>query len=112
METAVIAPQCDEQPIPSLEHYKGARKVTDHIEERRGVYFFIVRHTCPPEGFITNHLNVSGVTGNGTFWPPRIDVSGVYIDYQNTTQEAVDTARSAIHHLGFEIIEEYQLMHS
>lgn len=88
-----------------------SQKVNGAILELRGTYFFIIAHDCPDEDFIQEHLRAAEVTHNGSFWPPRIDISGVIIPWRNITQETVSEARAKLQELGFEIIEEYQVVY-
>lgn len=87
-----------------------SQKVNGAILELRGTYFFIIRHNCPDAEFIKDHLKAADVTHNGSFWPPRHDISGVVIPWRNLTQETIDTSRAKLQELGFEILEEYQVV--
>ena len=87
-----------------------SKRIDGDIQEHRGTYFFIIAHDCPDKDFIREHLRAAGVTLHGSFWPPRIDISGVIIPWRTITQETVNEARAKLQELGFKICEEYQVV--
>ena len=88
-----------------------SQRIDGDIQERRGIYFFIIAHYCDNNvDFIRAHLRAAEVTHNGIFWPTRHDISGVVIPWLTLTQETVNEARAKLRELGFEIREEYQVV--